>query len=162
MKTSGGNIHSLKSQGQLTMFTSGGNISLEQLSGTIKAETSGGNVAAEQLSGTLSTSTSGGNLSLRDLSCALEASTSGGNVDVSIVKMVQFVKLANRGSGHTQIQLPDGVGLDLKATGHSVKVNPADKFKGDISEKEWKGSVNGGGIPVTIDGGDTKVVVNIR
>jgi DUF4097 and DUF4098 domain-containing protein YvlB len=160
VKTSGGNIHCQNSQGQLTLYTSGGNIAMEELNGTIKAQTSGGNVSAEQVDGTLNTSTSGGNLSLRELSCALDASTSGGNVDVSILKMVQYVKLANRGSGHTQLRLPGGAGVDLKATGHTVKINPAANFKGDMSEKEYKGTVNGGGLPVTIDGGDSRVVVN--
>jgi DUF4097 and DUF4098 domain-containing protein YvlB len=161
VKTSGGNIHCQNSQGQLTLYTSGGNIAMQELNGTIKAQTSGGNVSADHVGGTLNTSTSGGNLSLRDLSCALEASTSGGNADVSILKMVQYVKLANRGSGHTQLRLPHDAAVDLKANGHTVKINPAESFKGDISEKEYNGKVNGGGIPVTIDGGDSRVVVNV-
>ena len=162
VRTSGGNIYTRQSQGRLILFTSGGNISLEDLSGTIKAETSGGNVGAEKISGTLAASTSGGNVGLHDLSCALEASTSGGNVDVSIVKMGEYVKLANRGSGHTQLRLPATVGIDIDATGHTVKINPDENFKGDRREGEWKGSVNGGGIPVTIHGGDSRVVVNMR
>ena len=162
VKTSGGNIHTRQSQGKLNLYTSGGNISLEDLSGTIKAETSGGNVGADKVDGTLTTSTSGGNVGLHDLSCAVDASTSGGNVDVSIVKMGQYVKLANRGSGHTQLRLPADVGIDLDASGHSVKINPDENFKGDRRERELKGSVNGGGTPVTIDGGDSRVEVNFR
>lgn len=134
---------------------------LEDLSGKVDAETSGGNVSAEEVEGTLSTSTSGGNLSLRKLSCALDASTSGGNADVSLVKIVDHVKLTNHGSGHTQLRLPAGVGVNLDASGHSVKLNPSSGFKGDISEKAYKGTVNGGGVPVTINGGDSRVVVNI-
>jgi hypothetical protein len=162
VKTTGGNIHCVNSNGQLTLFTSGGNIVMDELTGTIKAETSGGNVSAEEVSGTLHTSTSGGNLSLRDLSCALDASTSGGNADVSMLKIVQYVKLANSGGGHTQVRLPGGVGVDLKATGHTVKVNPSGTFRGDIREREYQGTLNGGGLPVTIDGGDSRVVVNVN
>lgn len=162
MRTSGGNIHARQTEGQLTLFTSGGNISLEELSGTIKAETSGGNVGAERVNGILTTSTSGGNLGLQDLSCALDASTNGGNIDASIVKLVQYVKLGNHGSGHTHLRLPGAAGFDIDANGHSVKINPEENFKGNRSDKEWKGSVNGGGIPVTIDGGDSKVVVDVR
>ena len=160
--TSGGNIHARQSKGRMTLFTSGGNISLNELSGAIKAETSGGNVGAENIIGALTTSSSGGNLSLRELSCSLEASTGGGNIDAMFRKMVDYIKLRNRGSGHTQLQLPDGIGMNIQATGNSVKMNNSSAFDGDISEHEVKGSVNGGGIPVTIDGGDSKVVVTIR
>lgn len=160
VSTSGGNIHAENSDGTLTLFTSGGNIGLDDLSGDIKAETSGGNIGANRISGKLETSSSGGNLSLRDLSCAVNAGTSGGNMDVSIRKADQYIKLYNRGSGSVRVQLPGGLGMDLQASGRTVKVNNLEGFTGDINEREVKGSVKGGGIAVTIDGGDSRVEVS--
>lgn len=162
VSTSGGNIHAVQSNGKLTLFTSGGNISLEELSGTIKATTSGGNVGANRVDGSLVTSSSGGNLHLGDLSCSLDASTSGGNLNVALTKMGDHVKLRNSGSGHTQLELPGSIGVDLHATGRSVKLERSSGFSGDLSEREVKGSLNGGGVPVTIDGGDSRVVVSTR
>ena len=160
--TSGGNIHAGKSKGRLNLSTSGGNISLEELTGNIEAETSGGNVSADDVSGKLTTSSSGGNLNLRDMSCSLDASTSGGNLDIIMRKTGEYVKLRNRGSGHTQVQLPEGVGMNIEATGRSVKVDHSKGLNGDVREHKVSGSVNGGGIPVSIDGGDSKVVVTFR
>ncbi|MBL7699206.1 MAG: hypothetical protein JNK79_13660 [Chitinophagaceae bacterium] len=160
--TSGGNIHARRSEGKLSLSTSGGNIALEELSGTIKAKTSGGNVTADRVSGSLITSSSGGNLQLGDLSCSLEASTSGGNLNIAIKKIGEHVKLRNSGGGNTHLELPGGTGMDIHATGSSVRVERTVGFTGDIREREIKGSVNGGGIPVDIDGGASRVVVTIR
>lgn len=160
LSTSGGNIHADQSSGTLTLSTSGGNIGLDDLSGNIKAETSGGNIGADNISGKLQTSSSGGNLSLRNMACALQAGTSGGNMDVTISKADQYIKLYNHGSGAVRVKLPRGLGMNLQASGRSVKVNDLEGFSGDIDEREVKGSVKGGGIPVTIDGGDSRVEVS--
>ena len=156
--TSGGNIHAKNSNGTLTMNTSGGNITLGDLEGNIEAETSGGNVSGERVNGKLNTRSSGGNLHLHELSCSLDASTSGGNIDIAIKKAGEYVKLRNSGSGHTQLQLPEGIGMNIKANGESVKLDLSG-FKGDLNERSVAGTVNGGGVPVTIDGGDSRVVV---
>jgi DUF4097 and DUF4098 domain-containing protein YvlB len=160
--SSGGNVHASQCKGEISLSTSGGNIALDELSGTIKATTSGGNVSANRVNGSLITSSSGGNLQLDELSCSLDASTIGGNLNVLIRKTGEYVKLRNRGIGHTILELPAGSGINLHATGREVKVPSSTNFTGDISEREVKGSANGGGIPVTIDGGDSRVVVTIR
>lgn len=162
VSTSGGNISARESNGNLQLFTSGGNISIDDLSGKTKAETSGGNIAASDISGELSTSSSGGNLSLVRMTCALEASTGGGNMEVEMNKLGTYVKLRNRGSGHTKLQIPEGSGVDLSATGHSVKIDDVRGFSGDIKEREVKGKLGNGGIPVTIDGGDSRVVITLK
>ena len=159
--TSGGNIHASKSKGKLTLSTSGGNVRLETLSGNINATTSGGNVAADRIEGSLTTSSSGGNLHLQELSCSLDAASEGGNLAVEMRKTGEYVKLRNSGSGHTVLTLPN-TGVNIKANGRSVELPKSQAFKGDISEGEANGSLNGGGIPVTINGGDSKVVVKMN
>ena len=160
--TSGGNISARESNGKLKLSTSGGNIALDELSGETRAETSGGNIAASDISGVLNTSSSGGNLSLVRMSCALEASTSGGHLVVEMRKLDRYVRLRNRGSGTTELRLPQDAGIDLSASGHSVKLDHARGFSGDMNEREVKGKLGGGGLPVTIDGGDSRVVVSLK
>lgn len=160
--SSGGNIHARESNGNFSLSTSGGNIALEDLAGTIKATTSGGNVTADRVEGSLTTSSSGGNLRLQELSCSLDAATSGGNLHVIMRKTGAYVKLRNQGSGHTLLELPGTSGLNIHATGRSIELPKSPAFTGDISEREVNGTLNGGGVPVTIDGGDSRVVVKVR
>lgn len=162
LSTSGGNIDARQSSGKLSLSTSGGNISLEELSGAIKATTSGGNVSGEEIDGSLITSSSGGNVSLSELTCSLEASTSGGNMTIEIDKIVKHVKLRNNGGGNTKVELPASTGMDIHATGSRVKIDRLSAFNGDISEREVTGSINGGGVPVNIDGGASRVTVTLR
>lgn len=160
--TSGGNILARESNGKLKLSTSGGNISMEDLSGETKAETSGGNVTANNISGVLHTSSSGGNFRLVSLACAIEASTSGGHLLVEMRKLDQYVTLRNHGSGTTTLQIPGNAGVDLSVTGRSVKLDHASGFSGDMNEREVKGKLGSGGIPVTIEGSDSRVVVTLK
>ena len=162
VSTSGGNISARESDGTVTLSTSGGNVSLEDLSGDTKAQTSGGNMSASNITGELTISSSGGNLELTKMSCALDASTAGGHLAVDMRKLDKYVKLRNGGSGSTRLQLPDNAAVDLSATGHSVKVDHSGDFTGDMNDHHVKGKLGGGGLPVTIDGGDSRVVVTAK
>ncbi len=152
LSTSGGNIEAKKSHGNITLTTSGGELHLAALQGTIKATTSGGNVHAENIEGELSAHTSGGNVGMTNLSCSLETSTSGGNIDVSIKTLGKYVKISNSG-GSTGLQIPVGKGIDLLLSADKVDVRALSGFKGDVRKDRVEGTLNGGGIPVTVHGG---------
>ncbi|MDE3182365.1 MAG: hypothetical protein KGM16_03000 [Bacteroidota bacterium] len=152
LATSGGNIMGKNSSGQIHLSTSGGSIQLKDLDGNIDASTSGGNVEAESIKGELAARTSGGNVSLQKLNCSVKTSTSGGNIDVSIETPGKYVSINNSG-GQVRLSIPKNTGMDLKLSAMKISTQNLQNFNGSNSKDEIKGTVNGGGIPVTVDAG---------
>jgi hypothetical protein len=131
--------------------TSGGSLHLEGLKGTINANTSGGSVQASNIEGELITGTSGGSVNLSQLSCSLQASTSGGSMHVELLRVGKYVKLDVSG-GHVDLKMPAKQGYNLNLSAN--RINPpsyVNNFTGEWDKDHVKGSLNGGGIPVTVD-----------
>jgi DUF4097 and DUF4098 domain-containing protein YvlB len=161
LHTSGGNMEASRCEGTIRMATSGGNVHLYTVKGDIHATTSGGQIDGDEITGELRTSTSGGNIHLRDLSCSLAASTSGGNIDVNLRTMGKYLDLSNS-SGDISVELPQGQGMDLKITGESVHTSKLTNFNGAMDERSIAGTLNGGGIPVKVDGNGGSVHLSFR
>lgn len=156
VSTSGGNINAEKSSGNIDIATSGGSINMDDLSGKIKASTSGGNVRGEAIGGDLNASTSGGNVSLHNLTCALKAGTSGGNIEVSVKLLNDHLSLYNS-AGKVSLSIPKNTGVSLNLKGKKISTPNLENFSGTGTNEELKGTVNGGGVPVTVDAGDGKI-----
>jgi hypothetical protein len=159
LSTSGGNIFGENAEGHIHASTSGGSVELNNSKGTIDLSTSGGNVKCESIEGELLAQTSGGNVSLQKLGCSVKASTSGGNMDVSILHPGKYISLKNS-AGQVRLTLPNNTGLDLKLNARKISTQNLQNFSGTNSSEEIDGTVNGGGIPVTVDsnGGQINVV----
>jgi DUF4097 and DUF4098 domain-containing protein YvlB len=159
--TSGGNMDAEHCEGTIRLGTSGGNINLRALKGDIHATTSGGHVDGEAITGELQTGTSGGNVELRDLSCSVKASTSGGNINVAVKVPGKYVDLSNS-SGSINLEMPQGQGLDLKIYGERVHAGTLNNFHGEMDERHIAGTLNGGGIPVKVDGNSGNVRLSFK
>jgi DUF4097 and DUF4098 domain-containing protein YvlB len=92
---------------------------------------------------------------------SLEASTSGGDISVEIVESGKFVTLSNSG-GKIDLQVPKDKGFDLRLSGGKIKTDGLHGFSGTTKEESMRGSVNGGGIPVSIDAGGGKIFLSFR
>ncbi len=149
LRTSGGSIEAANCTGNIRLGTSGGSLDLNNLKGTIKATTSGGSVKGNNVEGELIASTSGGNVRLDNLAASLETSTNGGSIDASFRELGNYVKVANS-AGNIDLVFPKGKGLDLDLSGRIQNMSLAN-FEGKIDERQVKGKLNGGGIPVTAD-----------
>jgi hypothetical protein len=161
LTTSGGNIEADHCKGKLSLRTSGGNLSLKSLQGRTEATTSGGSVWAEQIGGELTAHTSGGDITMNNLTCSLETSTSGGNIDVSISTLGQYVTIHNSG-GSVNLSLPAGKGISLRLHADHVSVNALNNFSGTSDEHKIEGTLNGGGIPVHVDGGSGNIDLTLK
>jgi len=151
LETSGGSIHASNCQGKIHLETSGGSLHLSSLKGSINANTSGGSVEADNIEGELNTGTSGGSLNLTRLSCSLEASTSGGSLNAELLHVGKYVKLDVSG-GHVNLRLPAKQGYDLNLSANRInKPENMTGFNGEWEKDHVHGSVNGGGIPVSVD-----------
>ncbi len=161
LSTSGGNIHAENSHGNLKLVTSGGSVEILNLQGNIKARTSGGNVDGTSIEGELTAHTSGGNIDMKDLSCSLETSTSGGNIDVNMKALGKYIKITNSG-GSIDLEIPQDKGVDLKLYADKIKVGTLNNFKGDVEKTHIEGTLNGGGIPVTVHGGGGRINLTFK
>lgn len=161
LTTSGGNIDAKNCDGKLILSTSGGSLELTDLKGEINASTSGGGIHADRVEGELKATTSGGSIHMDHLSCSLETATSGGSIDVSITGMGKYVRISNS-SGHVNLQIPSGKGINLDLEAGKINAGQLSNFNGRVSENEVKGKLNGGGIPVTVQAGGSRMTLTLK
>lgn len=152
LQTSGGGITAKNCSGKIRLETSGGGLRLINLKGNITAHTSGGGVEGNNIEGELITSTSGGSIDLKEMSCSLDANTSAGGLYAQMKQVGKYLRL-NASSGNIDLELPLKQGFDLNLRGDRVNQHPSkiNGFSGDWDKDHIKGTINGGGIPVTAD-----------
>ena len=155
LQTSGGNMNAMYCEGKIQLSTSGGNLELRGVKGTVRASTSGGEVEGDKITGDLDARTSGGNIDLDEVAASLTASTSGGNIRVHFLS-TKSVNLTNS-SGDISVSLPQGQGMDLRISAERVHSTALNNFKGTFDEHHIDGTLNGGGIPVRVDGNSGEV-----
>ena len=158
LQTSGGSIEAKSSEGTIRLHTSGGSIRLTDLKGTIDAQTSGGSVNGDDIEGDLKASTSGGSVRLANVSGSIDANTSAGGVDVSITKLTGPIRLTTS-AGNVRVRMPLDKGISLNLSGNHIKI-PLNNFSGDTEKDRVRGTLNGGGIPVTLSASSGSVYVN--
>lgn len=148
VKTSGGSLTLEKISGDMEAKTSGGGIKVADFIGVLSAHTSGGSITLEDSEGDLRISTSGGSIRLYDIVGSIDARTSGGSIDAEIKVLKDILSLKTSG-GSIRATIPEGLGLDLDL--HGNKVNTVlNNFSGTSDNRSVKGTINGGGIPVTL------------
>jgi hypothetical protein len=149
LKTSGGSISANDLDGDIDLSTSGGSISLDALKGTISAITSGGSIKATELRGESMVKTSGGSIVLREIYGTLEAATSAGSLDAEILELGKSLNLTVS-SGSMTVKMPMNKGVNLNCSAQKINTGTLYNFKGDTEKTSIKGTLNGGGIPVTM------------
>lgn len=160
LSTSGGHLEMANLMGTVDARTSGGHVNIRDFAGQMDARTSGGHIEAQQSEGTLKLRTSGGHISLKELAGSVEASTSGGSIEADLRSIERYADLRTSG-GHININVPEGVGLDLDLKGSSVNTR-VENFTGEIERDEVTGSINGGGPKITArtSGGSVRISYN--
>jgi len=158
--TSGGNVSAENGKGKIRLVTSGGSVHVRNLSGDVVATTSGGNIDGDHTEGELKASTSGGSVNLSHISGSVSAGTSGGNISVDIDQLGKYVNVSNSG-GRVDLTINSNAGMDLDVSGEKITTSTLNGFSGNTSEGRLKGTIKGGGVPVTVHGGG-RVNINIK
>ena len=160
LRTSGGSIHASNCSGNLKLATSGGSLELSGLKGVTEATTSGGSVKASNVDGELKAHTSGGSVHMTGLACSLETSTSGGTIEVAFAQLGKYIKISNS-AGNVSLTLPKNKGLDLDLSG-DIANTTFDNFSGKIEDRQVKGKLNGGGVPVSVDANAGRIRLEMK
>jgi hypothetical protein len=161
LHTSGGSIHAEDCMGTMELVTSGGSLNLKDLMGKVEARTSGGSVRGNDIKGDLLAHTSGGNVDLKGLSGSLDASTSGGGMRVELTELGKYVTISNSG-GNIDLTIPGDKGLDLKLRGNRINTGSLKNFSGKVEEDEVNGTLNGGGVPVTVRSSSGRINLSLK
>ena len=92
--------------------------------------------------------TSGGSIHLEDIHGSLEARTSGGSIRAEVEELGSFLTLKTSG-GSITATIPNGEGMDLDLSGNRVNTKLVN-FTGESGKNSINGSINGGGVPVSM------------
>lgn len=161
LSTSGGSINASNCTGTIRLETSGGSLRLNHLNGSIRATTSGGSAEGNDIKGELAVHTSGSSIRLTDLACSLDASTSGSGIEVSMASLGKYLKISTS-SGNIDLTMPQGKGVDLRLDARRIRTSSLNNFSGDQDKEHMRGSLNGGGIPVTLDAGSGEISLTMK
>ena len=148
INTSGGSLNFDRISGTTDAHTSGGSININDYSGKLAANTSGGSIRVDRTDGEAVLKTSGGSITLEDIHGSIEARTSGGSIRAEVEELGKFVTLSTSG-GSITATIPNGQGMDLDLSGDKVNTK-LENFSGESEKNSINGSVNGGGIPVSM------------
>ena len=148
VRTSGGSLTFEQVTGTTEARTSGGSININDYQGTMDAKTSGGSIRVYDSEGQIAVNTSGGSIVIDDVRGSLEAYTSGGSIKADIRSLEDQLTLKTSGGSINAI-IPAGLGLDLDLAGNRVNTE-LQNFSGRSEKNSIQGSMNGGGIDVTM------------
>jgi len=148
VRTSGGSLTFEQVTGTTEARTSGGSINIDDYQGTMDAKTSGGSIRVYDSEGQIAVNTSGGSIVIDDVRGSIEAYTSGGSIKADIRSLEDQLTLKTSGGSINAI-IPAGLGLDLDLAGNRVNTE-LQNFSGRSEKNSIQGSMNGGGIEVTM------------
>jgi hypothetical protein len=143
--TSGGGIRLERIRGRTHVETSGGGIEGTELDGPIHAETSGGSVRLRRVTGDIRAHSSGGSIHIHEAGGRIEADTSGGGIEASFARGNARGGLLETSGGGIVVSLDPSVGLQIDASGNSVRAELPITVLGAISRGKLQGTLGAGG-----------------
>jgi len=153
--TSDGNIFANEIFGFTDLKTSDGDVKVKNIIGESSLVSSDGNIDAFNTKGVTYAHTSDGNITFDDLKGSLKAETSDGHIKGSIVELYGTLDLRTS-DGDIDLIIPNGLGLDLDLRGERISVD-LDDYRRSTNKKKLLGTVNRGGVLVSLRSHDGKI-----
>ncbi|MFD2203730.1 hypothetical protein [Shivajiella indica] len=147
LKSHGGSIRAIDCKGEMSAESSGGSIFVDKFKGEVDLNSGGGSLRVDSFSGSIKANSSGGNMSLTDISGKAIALSEGGSIKASFVKPLEEISMTSKGAGIDLI-LPKELPMTVNFSG-SIVVSKHLNFEGETKKTLVKGTINGGGIPVS-------------
>jgi hypothetical protein len=158
--TGSGSIHADRVTGNLRAKTGSGSIEATAIAGGLEAETGSGSIRMEQTApGAVRARTGSGDIQLGGVHGSLDAETGSGGIHAEGDPTGNWS--VHTGSGTVELRFPANASYDLDAetSSGSVSVNQLITVQGNISRKQVKGKVRGGGVPVEVRTGSGSVEI---
>lgn len=148
-ETSAGHVNLNAVKGSTVVRSSGGHIIGQRLSGQADLKTTGGHIRVSDFDGSLVAQTGGGHIELQSFRGEAEARTSGGNINASVTSAAGPLTFTTA-AGNLSLVLPPGIQADLQADGSQVTLAEGFSFDGTRTNGSLSGTLNGGGLPITL------------
>jgi hypothetical protein len=158
-RTSGGGIELEKIRGRVDVETSGGGIRARDIEGPVQADTSGGGVRLERVTGDIRAHSSGGGIHIFEAGGRVVADTSGGGIEASFARGNDRGGSLETSGGGIQVELDPTVGLQIDASGSSVRADLPLTVKGTNSRRRLQGTLGSGGelLRMRTSGGGVRI-----
>ncbi len=158
-RTSGGGIDLERIRGRVDVETSGGGIEATEIDGPIEADTSGGGVRLDRVSGDIRAHSSGGGIHIFEAGGRVVADTSGGGIEASFARGNDRGGSLETSGGGIQVELDPSVGLQIDASGTSVRADLPLTVKGTNSRRRLQGTLGRGGelLKMHTSGGGVRI-----
>ncbi len=153
--TSDGNIYANEIFGYTELKTSDGDVKIKNVLGECSLVSSDGNIDSFNTKGAVFARTSDGNITFNDLKGSLKAETSDGHIKGNISELYEELDLSTS-DGDIDIIIPNGLGLDLELRGERILVD-LDDYRRDTNKNRLFGTVNEGGILVSLSSHDGRI-----
>jgi hypothetical protein len=146
-KTSGGSLSFANIKGPVWARTSGGSIRLEGCLENADIQTSGGGIQIGTVEGEVKAITSGGSIDVKEIMGTINAGTTGGSIWAYISKQPKSDCSLITSGGSITIALAKDikVNVDAKTSGGRVSTDFPITMQGEISKRQLRGKINGGG-----------------
>jgi DUF4097 and DUF4098 domain-containing protein YvlB len=157
--TSGGGIDLERIRGRVNVETSGGGIEATEIDGPIEADTSGGGVRLDRVSGDIRAHSSGGGIHIFEAGGRVVADTSGGGIEASFAPGNDRGGRLETSGGGIEVALDPSVGLQIDASGNSVRADLPLMVKGSVSRRRLQGTLGRGGelLKMHTSGGGVRI-----
>jgi DUF4097 and DUF4098 domain-containing protein YvlB len=158
-RTSGGGIDLERIRGRVNVETSGGGIEAAGIDGPIEADTSGGGVRLDRVSGDIRAHSSGGGIHIFEAGGRVVADTSGGGIEATFAPGNDRGGSLETSGGGIQVELDPSVGLQIDASGNSVRADLPLTVKGTNSRRRLQGTLGRGGelLKMHTSGGGVRI-----
>ena len=158
-RTSGGGIELDRIRGRVNVETSGGGIRAREIDGPIVADTSGGGVRLDRVTGDIRAHSSGGGIHIFEAGGRVVADTSGGGIEATFARGNDRGGSLETSGGGIQVELDPSVGLQIDASGNSVRADVPLTVRGTNSKRRLQGTLGRGGelLRLRTSGGGVRI-----
>jgi hypothetical protein len=157
LQCNGGSIRAIDCKGKFIAESSGGSIFVDKFQGEMELNSAGGPLRINHFTGSLKANSTGGSMNLLDISGKIIAQVDGGGIKANFLEPLEEISLRSKGGGIDMV-LPKQLGMSVNFSA-SIVVSQHLYFEGESKRSQVKGTINGGGIPITASasGGNVKI-----
>lgn len=132
--------------------TVNGRVGAASLACPMQVETVNGKIELNECDGSLQGNTVNGSIQVENPHQAFHLGTVNGSIHVTVKEANAEECSLSTVNGHVTVALPEGAGknLELSTVNGRARIHEKHAFQGEWKKNQAKGTINGGGAPVTL------------
>lgn len=160
LQSNGGSIRAINCSGEIKANSAGGSFFVDKFEGQMELGAANGSVRIENFSGQLKAKSFQGSMSLFDIRGKVIAETENGSIRANFTLPEESILLKSNG-GSIDAVLPKDLPMTVSFSG-SIVSSQHPNFQGESKKTLIKGTINGGGLPISFETSGANVRVDFR